>query len=433
MSKYIKDTALTLATQLLSGALAFAVGIIIARTLGPSGKGIVSLLAYFALIISLLLSFGVNTANAFFTGSDNTRVGEIAGNTLFFCAIMGGAGVILLLIGQELILHRFLKNVPPQFLTIALISTPFLLLTRNLITIPQGLNKFKEFNFLNLITPVSRLIFIFLFLVILRKETVGGVWAYTFSAILVAAVCVITIPRMGRPSLSMNFRLLKNTLRYGGKGYLGVLSELLNFRLDLFIVNYFLTSEAVGFYAAALAIAELVRYFPRAVGKTLFPRVTSSEGEKKEQVTRIIFRSVLVLSVLLGICICIAAGQIIVRIYGFSFAPSIPLLQIVVFGVVASGASSLLVVYFCAKGKPEYFTYGSLISLGSVVILDLALIPKVGLLGAAVALALSHIIVGVICVYWFHRESSSTLKEILFVTREDVALYRRALSYRGAE
>lgn len=429
MGRYIKDTALTFITQLLSGIFAFLIGVIIARTLGPSGKGVVSLLVYFSLILSLLLSFGLNTANAYFIGRNNSRTKAIISNTLFFSCIVGTVCVIFLLVMRGFILRQFLKNVPPNYLVIALISTPFLLLTRNLITIPQGLSKFKEFNLLSLTTSVSKLLFIVFFLLILKSGTAGGIWAYTFSSISAAIVCILIIGRTEKPGLSIDFPLLKTTLRYGGKTYIGVISELLNYRLDLLIVNYFLNPQSVGFYAVALGMAELVRYLPRAVARTLFPRVASSKNLKKEQFTIMVFRNALFLSIIGGACLCVFANYFILWIYGPSFIPAVPLLQIIIFGIVASGTSNLLVVYFCGKGKPEYFTYVSLISLGSVVSLDLILIPTVGVIGAAIALTLSYLIAGVICVYWFHKESNRTLREILILTRGDIALCKRGLAY----
>jgi Na+-driven multidrug efflux pump len=84
-------------------------------------------------------------------------------------------------------------------------------------------------------------------------------------------------------------------------------------------------------------------------------------------------------------------------------------------------------VYFCAKGNPEYLTYGSLISLALVIVLDVILIPTVGLVGAALALTSSHFVVGIITVYWFCKQSKKPLREVLIPSRWDLALCRAAL------
>jgi O-antigen/teichoic acid export membrane protein len=79
---YIRSAWLTLGAQVLLVALGFVTNILIARTIGPSGRGVVSIVFLFPFFLGMAFSFGIDEANVYFLGGKKARHGDLFANVL---------------------------------------------------------------------------------------------------------------------------------------------------------------------------------------------------------------------------------------------------------------------------------------------------------------------------------------------------------------
>lgn len=129
--------------------------------------------------------------------------------------------------------------------------------------------------------------------------------------------------------------MLKESLRYGGKGYVGNIAQFLNYRLNIFLVAYFLDVAAVGFYVLAVGMAERLWMIPGSIGTVLFPRVAAIDKTQANQLTPKVSRHTLFIVFMLSIVLLALARPLIQLLFGTAFLPSVEPLMVLLPGIVA--------------------------------------------------------------------------------------------------
>ena len=94
---------------------------------------------------------------------------------------------------------------------------------------------------------------------------------------------------------------------------------------------------------------------------------------------------------LFGLCVCISGPYLLRLIYGAEYGEAAGALQILVLEAIISGTVYILAQAFMALAKPGTVTVLQGIGLALSIPLMLWLIPKMGVVGAAIALLLSTI------------------------------------------
>jgi O-antigen/teichoic acid export membrane protein len=229
-------------------------------------------------------------------------------------------------------------------------------------------------------------------------------------------------------SLMPSLTDFRRSLGYGLRALPGQLLQFLNYRLDLFILAAFWDSGQVGLYATAVFAAELVWHIPNGVNIVLFPAVSarSAPGQAEELSSRAM-RHTVFWSLLLAAAMGLLAGPLVTALYGQDFAPSARALQVLLIGVVAMAPAKLALGHLAGIGRPQYLSYAAFLGLAATVILDLAMIPRWGMMGAAWASSLAYLLVSAAGLYWLKRRGGVGLRKSLFIRAGDLSQYHRLL------
>ncbi|MCK4352407.1 flippase [candidate division WOR-3 bacterium] len=424
-NKYFKDSSLTFLTQIVNLPIGIITGVIIARTFGPQGKGVIDLVKLFPFLLALFGSLGFEPGNVYLLGKQAYSFKNAESNSL---ALSVGIGIILIFcafISRKWLVTNVLKGITPLYFYLAIISVPFLLFIRYSIANFQGISEFKKLNLLNFANSVSRLMFIILFVVILKWGVYGGVLSFTISAIATSAFASFIFLEIRTSKFSPNISLMKDSFNYGIKAHIGNVFQFFNYRFDIFIVSYFLGLKEVGFYALAVVIAELLWYIPMAFSVTLFPKIAGLDAIKANEFTAKVCRTVLLITIGGAFFLAAISKPLVFILYGKIFYPSLTPLRILLPGIVTLGLTKLLTSHLAGRGKPYSITYLSGISLVFTVFLDFILIPKWGIAGAAFATTVSYTISGVLAVLWFTKDSQKSLRDTLIPRKSDLREYKK--------
>jgi Na+-driven multidrug efflux pump len=95
-------------------------------------------------------------------------------------------------------------------------------------------------------------------------------------------------------------------------------------------------------------------------------------------------------------------------------------------GIIAACATRVLGSYLFSQGRIIYNTYATFIALGLTIVLDFALIPSLGVDGAAIASSIAYIASLLATLYWYRQVSGGSIIEALVVRPSDVEYYRDA-------
>jgi O-antigen/teichoic acid export membrane protein len=197
----------------------------------------------------------------------------------------------------------------------------------------------------------------------------------------------------------------KDLLKFSGLIYLGSVAVFLDTRMDLFFINYFLMKKEVAVYNYAVEIMLLFLMFGNSISRVTFPKLsrafTSSASEEVNILySRCLNFSFLILSVL-SLFLLFHAEYLIRLILPAVYLEMIPALTILVLGIVLFATFASVGTIFTAKGIPGYGTLAIWICLFVNLVLNILLIPRYGLIGAAVATSTSfglRVVIGMVLV-----------------------------------
>ncbi|GAB4373778.1 MAG: flippase [Calditrichia bacterium] len=417
------DVLSTFGTQVLILVLALATNILIARLLGATNLGIFAFISLLGTVLVRFNTLGIEVSNVYYLGQQTYSREDIKSNTLLFWMGAAAAGIVVLFGLQSTNVIKRFSEIDPKWLKWTYPIFLFFLFEEFHLTYFLGQQKIKQYNFLRLIRPGLVLIFIG-GMMIFRFNSLQDIFiAYTAGLALYNIILFIWVkPVLHKP----NFELMKATFRYGLQAYMANISSFLNYRLDMFLVIYFLTPADLGFYSVSVLIAEKLWYLASASSTVLFPRVASSvkrNGELTSKTCRINLSVILVAALFLGL-----SSHFLIRFfYTESFLPAADALIALLPGIVTYSIPKVLSAELSGRGKPHYAMISSLLTLLLNVVLNIILIPRYGIVGAALASSLSYSAAAGLFLWFYKRETGISLKDVLFIKRSDFLTLRGLL------
>ena len=391
-SPFIQNVTSTFLVRVLSLFFSIVNAAIIARLLGPEGKGMLALALLVPGMLGLFLSGGIEVANVYFAGSRRLDATTLSANSVAFTilATIVGLGVVFAL-GTAGWLKVIVPGVPVWILFIAMLGFPVSLLNGFFSTILQGLQRIITLNLISLFQGFLTLILTLMLVIALRFGLLGALVATLISGVLGLIVLGIFLRREGGVFIPRWERsVVRSTLSFGLKGHIGNMLQFFNYRLDMFILNAFLGPANVGIYTVSVRLAELLWYLPNAVAFVIFPKAAASEPEEMNVFTPRVFRITLGLTTLGGLGLILlgrpAINLVFSSVFDTAYVPMLVLLP----GVILLGGAKVLTNEIAGRGYPYYNSVNSGLALVITVVLDLLLIPRYGVVGAALASSIAY-------------------------------------------
>ncbi|KYK32159.1 MAG: hypothetical protein AYK18_16205 [Theionarchaea archaeon DG-70] len=426
--RVFEGSLLTFSTRFLSAALSLLAGIITARALGPDGKGQYTLIILLPTLLIYIGHAGLGASSVYFIGKRRYTVAEVTSNLMISAIAIGGMLLVLGLVGILGFNPTFLKDVDRTHITLAIMVTPILLLHTYLMWILLAEQKIREYNILDISRPFGLLIALIFLIIILRGGVFGATIAYIVSAVSSCILGMHLIRRTAKITWSLDFRVIGALLWFGLKNHLGGIAQFLDYRLNLFLVGHFLAVTAVGHYSISIAVAETLWYIPTGVALVLLPKISSVETTEASMLTPIYCRGVFFVTAVLSICYALIGRMIIPFVFGREFSPSVRPLLFLLPGVALFSIPKVLSSDFIGRGKPMLNTYIAFASLAVVTILSLFLIPRFGLIGAAVASSSAYCTSSVLSLLTFWKLTEISPTSVLRPRLADLQLYKVSLA-----
>jgi O-antigen/teichoic acid export membrane protein len=308
-----------------------------------------------------------------------------------------------------------------------ILTVPFSLLLEFLISIILGQEKIITYNKINIFQAVFQLIAVSIFLLIFKQGVFGAIISYVLTIIFVTLLVVLFIKKYTKIYFSYNKKIFKDLTKYGVKAYFGILAQFLNYRLDMFMVALFLTTASVGYYSIAVVIAEKLWMLPGTIATVLFPRISSIKDTEANNLTPRIARHTFFIIFIISLILAMLTVPIIKILFGIDFLPSAVPLLILLPGIVALGGAKTLTADMAGRGKPQFGTYAAFTSLAVNFPLNLWLIPRWGISGAAFASSIAYIIFTLVVIGSFSKISQKSWSDILIIKKTDFQDYKNFL------
>ena len=277
----LKHISFTFSSRVSLLFLNLLIGIIIARTLGPSGKGLLAVVAMVGTTAVSLGNLGIHKFNTYALSNKSIEKKDIISNSFWLGLIIGLIffSIILILALKFPILFR---NIPRSYLLIYLISLPFLFWSHFFYGILTGEQNFKKFNILHVIAQVIDLIGVILLLLVFKVDVFYVVVWYMVVNIIKALLPMKSVIFRNGLSLKFNSNIFKKSLDYGLRIFLTGIFALLILRIDLYMVNFFKGMAESGLYSLASTFGDVFFILPFSIVTVMFPKINAEDKSKKE-------------------------------------------------------------------------------------------------------------------------------------------------------
>jgi O-antigen/teichoic acid export membrane protein len=186
------------------------------------------------------------------------------------------------------------------------------------------------------------------------------------------------------------------------------------------LIGAMVGTAGVGHYLVGVNLAELTWWIPLALGTALFPKASAMDTDDNFAMSAVVCRRTLVVTMLAGLGLLALARPAIPIVYGGEFGPSVEVFLILLPSGLFYTVHKVLGSSLSANGMPQATLYAGLVSLPFTVGLNLFMVPRWEIIGAAIASDIAYAINAVVILTIFKRASGLPLSEILLFNRSDV-------------
>jgi O-antigen/teichoic acid export membrane protein len=407
-SDFIQKVMETFSTRVLLVVFGLGTSIIIARSLGPEGRGFYALAITISTLGVQFTNMGLHSSNTFYLARDPNLLSPLMGNSLLISSCLGGIGAIIV----GLIFHSFPEIAPIQgpLLYMALAWIPFglaYLLNQNLII---GIQEIRAFNTLDIYHKAISIILI-VALVLLGWVSPDSLFATSFLALLICFAWTFRIlnKHLSRP-IHFSKSLFKRFLPYGIKAYLGSLIGFLLLRVDMLMINHILDKKDVGLYDIAINMSDMVYLFPMVVSTILFPKLSGiSDIQQKWKLAKNTGIALLVIMAVGCIGVATLSSPLIHLLFGKPFIGSVPAFELLIICKFLMAANSIFSIFIASIYVPWTTVPFNFSVLGINIVLNYFWIEQYGILGAAMSSIVSFSLLIVFHFYYTRKYLRSGL------------------------
>lgn len=422
----LRGSAWVFGGQFYALALALPTSILLARVLGPSGKGTITVVQLIANVSTVVLGVGLPGTITYLSARrevDGPTVTRIA--WIWAACVAGVLGAIVLAAGEWLSETLFGAADPRYLIIGAIAALPAMVLVLNG-SFLVGTGRTREHALLNAAVQTGQVgAFVVLWLLggltPLSAVVAWGAFALAGAA---AGSGLVWRHRSDTPVAPV-VALVKRGWRFGVASWFASGLGLLSLRADMFLVSAMVGTAAVGVYSISVTFAELALHLPNSVYAVMFPKI-SAEGSASSEVAARVNRSLWPLTMIFALLIAAAAVVFVPLLFGSEFSGSIAPLWLLVPGITASAMGVVASAYLAGIGRPQAGAWASGVNIVVNIGLNLVLIPLFGIGGAAVASSISYAVGSGLLVFWFMRESGSTVGETLVPRLDDIRSFLSA-------
>lgn len=388
--RYFRNTGWLFAGRMSGLIVSFFVGAYVARYLGPAQYGLLSYAVSFTGLFAVFASFGIDSILSRELVSNPEKKNELMGSGFFIKIIGSIFSIALIVITLFFLKADLLTNTLILISALSFIAGAFGIIDIYFQSQVLAKNTVRIQIISLIITTILKLLFIYLQLGLIYFISV-----YFIDGLIIAIGLIFTYKKRGLHITNWHIdkSIVSMLIRSSWPLILSGMAITVYLRIDQVMIKNILGNEVNGLYSVVVKLSEIWDFIPWIICTSIFPAIinakTTSVGIYKKRL-----KSLYILFILISFSISI-----------FIFLFSNPIIKIL-FGESYMGASSVLRIYvwssipiFLGMAVGNYLIAEDLIKIniwstigGAIlnVILNIILIPRYGINGAAIATLISY-------------------------------------------
>ena len=399
--------------------------VVIARKLGPELLGISIIIGQIPTYAEIFGRLKLDLAAVYFLGKKKYTLPDV----VYILNILAILTSSLLVLGYyanfdffySLLFAKSKENVE-ELIYIVLLQIPLNFIYMNYSYLLLHKEDVKNYNRMLILKSLTASVLGIVFVVGFNLGLRGIVLASTFALLISVIFGVLRIGLVKFTLKRVNFLLIKDLITYGYKLYFqGLIENCKAYTSNTIVILYLIPSQ-VTYFSLARGYGMLLDKIPNALGTILFPRLTKMTLEIEIiDLTNKSFRLLSFILAVSGIIAIILIFPVVQVLYGKEYLPLVGPFQILIPGIVMSGAVTPIIQHFLAVNRVDISIIISVIGLLSSIIFGFLFIPEYSVPGAAISLTFSLMISSITTIIFYLRINKAILMNSLLIKKSDIS------------
>jgi O-antigen/teichoic acid export membrane protein len=363
------------------------ISILTARALGVAGRGEYFYVMTLANLATQFGNLGLASSNTYSLTKDNSLLPRLTANCFWVSVVVGVVSVV------GVLTIEVARGASSRMeLTICLLmmvpSMIYGLLASNLLV---GLSRIRQYNYFLLGSAGIQLAAI-AFATWIAWGVGAILWFSTISGVMAAGVLWLMLRQLHPITWRFDWQVLRSHLGYANRAYVATLLVYGVSRASVLLLDHYSDKTELGLYSVAVQLADALVVVPTTVAMVLFPDLVKRPADCRLARTMRVAGQIALIMAALCVSIGWVAAWIVPAVFGESFTPAVRILWWMLPGVFAFSLTTIVSQYLAAHGIPPANVWAWLGGLVFLLASGSQLIPRWGVLGAAVSLSLTYVL-----------------------------------------
>lgn len=387
------------------------------RYLGPTNKGEYAYILSVVNIMIVLLNFGINlTYPNFKRRQDKNYLPIFQALSIFEFGVLTLIAIISYFFTQDF----------DVLLVILLTAIGVFRMQLNYFNLVEDI---KSHSLITIASAFFNFIFILIVFISFKSNLL---YAYLVYILKDLVIIILSFKNLKR-EISIkhfNYRVWKEIIRFGFIPMYTTLLISINYKVDVIILKFLdVNLLLIGLYTVGVSLAEYAWLIP-----DIFKDVMINRTARKDDVKNLAFSlrisSTIMFFVFVGLIIF--GKQIILILFGHEFVDAYNITVIIFLGIYSMVYCKIIGTLYIAKGQWRFYSTVLTLSVLSNVIFNFILIPKWGIIGAALSSIVSYTIAGFAFLIDFKRLYSLKLLDLVIINKHDIIKIKLLFSNKTA-
>ena len=404
--KFIKNPYIF---SVISKVFGVAVGLLFiifqARYLGPEIRGQVATVNSMTSVTSIIFGLGIYHSYPYFRRNSKNDIMPIYMKISLFLLIAYTV-ISFAIVFSFRLLEKYIA---------VLVITPLLVYDGivSYITLIEVPNKRSATD---IVVNLSELVLLIILWVVSPPSFIIGVFIITVKAIVKAILFTFWWrKRIFVQSESIQVWMPK-LIQFGFFPMLSLLMTTLNYRIDILMLNGRVEDAAIGIYSVGIQLAEGIWLIPDAIKGVMVSNIAKGKDVRETAYVIRICNSACIL-IVLGIVVL--GKPFINLVFGSEYEGAYQITLILLIGVFSMIYYKMIGAYNIAMGRQRINFILLSIGVCSNVIINLFLIPILGIYGAGIASVISYSICSLLFIIYFIHTTNISISDMLFINGSD--------------
>ena len=398
LARVTRNIVFKFSGEIFSRLLTFIFFIYVARMLGDAGLGEYSFVVSFATIFLVLADLGFNTLLIRDVAADKDKVNQYVGNINTLKVILSVICFIAMTVIISFSSYSQITVLNVQLAGLMALINSFIDYSYAIFNAFEKMHNEMMLKIINKIFIVSLGTLCLIFKPDVTYLLIGTLTA-NFLTIFIALIILIKNGIKIRFLFESDF--FKGFLKQAIPMAITSICVLIYFRIDIVMLSYMHRSNAeIGWYSVGIRLIDAFAIFPYLIMTAIFPVLSSENNKHFKKIIKKSLKYLLILSIPLTIGGMLLAHEIIILLYGVKFINATQGLQSLILVLPFIFGNYVFVYALTTIKKQHLIAFNTFLCIPVNIILNLALIPVYGYIGAGISTVVTELVLFILNLYF---------------------------------